>query len=81
MEDQLSIFTQQHRRILRGYHQVEYIVTDASLLNSLIYQPKGYPPEFEAMVIAFVRRFPYEQNGRQVCAGIPALQSGVVNPL
>jgi len=76
MEDQLSIFAQQHRRILRVYHQVEYIVTDAPLLNSLIYQPKGYPPEFEAMVIAFVRRLPnqknfilrrrhpYEQNGR-----------------
>ncbi len=62
MADQLSIFAQQHRRILRVWGKVEYIVTDSPILNSLLYQPKGYPESFSKMVREFDARFPRQLN-------------------
>lgn len=57
LSDQLFIFAHQHRRILRLYGQVEYIVTDSPLINSALYCPDEYPKEFTDLVIAMDRRF------------------------
>ena len=57
LSDQLFIFAHQHRRILRLYGQVEYIVTDSPLVNSALYCPKDYPEEFIHLVMAMDRRF------------------------
>ncbi len=57
LSDQLYIFAQQHRRILRLYEKVQFIITDSPILNSILYKPKNYPPEFDAMVVAMNNRY------------------------
>ncbi|MHB1665892.1 AAA family ATPase [Thiomonas sp.] len=62
LADQLSIFAEQHRRIIRVFGKVEYILTDGPLLNSILFQPEGYPELFTETVLAFHARFPRQKN-------------------
>lgn len=55
LNNQVYIFGKQHNRIWRLYGQVNFIVTDAPLLNSLVYGETT--PEFKAFVLKEVERF------------------------
>ncbi len=75
MEDQLSIFAEQNRRLERIRHQVDFVVTDSPLLLSLIYAPNYYPESFKSFVMdvfksyhnvnfLLERHVPYQNIGR-----------------
>jgi len=49
LDNQISVFGEQHRRIHRLLGQVDIIICDSPLLNSILYY-KGYNPHFPKMV-------------------------------
>lgn len=76
-EDQTFIFAEQHRRQRRlAINHLDFAVSDSPLPLPIIYQPEGYPAEFEPLVMAkfnhydnvnyFLKRVshPFESNGR-----------------
>jgi RecA/RadA recombinase len=75
MEDQLSIFAEQNRRLVRVNGKIEMAVTDSPLLLSSIYAPAGYPENFHRLVVDIFRSYhnvnffleravPYRNMGR-----------------
>lgn len=57
LTDQLYIFAKQHRRVSRLRGEVDYVVTDSPLLQSLVYRAEGYPAVFDELVLEFWRTF------------------------
>jgi hypothetical protein len=76
LRNQIAIFGEQHRRVFRLVNQVEFIVTDSPLLNSVLYGRKAHMgPTFLQLVIEEHRKLPalnvflrrtkrYEERGR-----------------
>jgi tRNA uridine 5-carbamoylmethylation protein Kti12 len=75
LDDQLYVFTKQHRKQYRLVGQVEWVITDSPLLLCLYYQPKDYPKSFSQLVLDmwnkyenynfFLKRLkPYVEVGR-----------------
>jgi len=63
LDDQLSVFCQQHRRFYRLYKSVEYIITDSPLLLSLVYGKnamKKYDDTWKDSFHRLVRDFHYQ---------------------
>jgi len=76
LSDQLYIFAEQHRRLVRLRGEVDYVVTDAPLLLSAVYREESYPLVFEHLVLEFWNAFdncnfalqrvkPYSKLGRR----------------
>ena len=57
MNDQLRILAEQHHRIFRVRDKVDVVIVDSPLLQSLVYTPADYPPEYISMVKAFWNRY------------------------
>lgn len=55
LNNQVYIFGKQHNRIWRLYGKVRFIITDAPLINSLVYGDTT--PEFKAMVLKEIEKF------------------------
>jgi len=56
--DQTSIFAEQNRRLRRLLaHDLDYAVADSPLPLPIIYKPKGYLDEFDALVLARFRTY------------------------
>lgn len=51
LEDQLYITAKQARRMSRIANKVDYIITDAPLIQGLLYQPHEYFTGFEPLVV------------------------------
>lgn len=75
MDDQLYMFAKQHRRQVRLRGQVDFVVTDAPLLLTLMYTSPEYPQAFTRLVLDLWHGFqnynyflqrskPYMQVGR-----------------
>lgn len=75
MEDQISIFAEQNRRLVRVKDKIEVAVTDSPILLSSVYAPERYPASFHALVADVFRSYsnvnffleraiPYENVGR-----------------
>jgi hypothetical protein len=57
LSDQLYMFAEQHRRLVRLRGQVDYVVTDSPLLLSAVYREESYPVVFEQLVLEFWNAF------------------------
>lgn len=57
LTDQLYIFAKQHRRVSRLRGEVDYVVTDSPLLQSLVYLTDDYPAVFAQLVLEFWKSF------------------------
>lgn len=75
LEDQLYITAKQARRIKRVENKFQYIVTDAPIVQGLLYKPHDYFTGFEPLIVEIFKtynnhnfflacRTKYDKNGR-----------------
>jgi ABC-type oligopeptide transport system ATPase subunit len=56
--DQVSIFSEQNRRLCRlEDHNIDFAITDSPLPLPVFYQPQNYLPSFEQMVFEQFHRY------------------------
>lgn len=57
LEDQLYIFAKQARRLHRTANKVDFIITDAPLVQGLMYKPHEYFTGFEPLVVEVFKTY------------------------
>lgn len=74
LRNEIGIFAEKHKRIMRHVGKVDYVITDSPLLNSVYYGKaignhfvkfvEKENQKFENIFFTLHRRFPYDPNGR-----------------
>ena len=57
LDNQIYIFGKQYHRLFRLLNQVDVVVTDSPLLNSIVYNQREYKTELDTLVLKVMRSF------------------------